>query len=146
LVAIVGVAYAGSVGVAVLTAGWHRPSDAVAAFAMVVAWAGAATAVLVAGERPALEPARSSSRFATPVLVLVGVALSAAAFVGLVVVLAARRLGGLDAIDLGQAYAGATVAIVGSALLLTGLLLAALRPVSLDGRDASTRVVVERVP
>ncbi|MGH9032752.1 MAG: phosphatase PAP2 family protein [Acidimicrobiia bacterium] len=132
-VALVGIAYAGGVGVAVLTAGWHRPSDAVAAFAMVIAWGAAAAALLVAAERPALQPARSSSRYATPLLVLVGVALSAAAFIGLVVVLAARRLGRLDAIDLGQAYAGATVAIVGSALLVTGIFLAALRPVSLDG-------------
>jgi hypothetical protein len=78
--------------------------------------------------------------------VLVGVALSAAAFIALVVVLAARRLGRLDAIDLGQAYVGATVAIVGSALLLTGIFLAVLRPVSLDGRGVSTRRAAERVP
>jgi hypothetical protein len=145
-VAIVGIAYAGGIGVAVLTAGWHRPSDAVAAFAMVIAWGAAAAALLVAAERPALQPARSSSRYATPLLVLVGVALSAAAFIGLVVVLAARRLGRLDAIDFGQAYAGATVAIVGAALLLTGIFLAVLRPVSLDGRGASTRQATERVP
>ncbi|MGH8985764.1 MAG: phosphatase PAP2 family protein [Acidimicrobiia bacterium] len=145
-IALVGVAYAGAVGVAVLTAGWHRPSDTVAAFAMVIAWGAAAAAVLVAAERPVLQPARSSSRYATPLLVLVGVALSAAAFIGLVVVLAARRVGRLDAIDLGQAYAGATVAIVGSALLLTGLLLAALRPVSLDARGASTPAALERLP
>ena len=53
-------------------------------------------------------------------------------FIGLVIVLAARRLGRLDAIDFGQAYAAATVAIAGSALLLIGLLLAELRPVALD--------------
>jgi PAP2 superfamily len=144
-VALVGVAYAGAIGVAVLTAGWHRPSDAVAAYAMVIAWGAAASAVLVSAERPVLQPARSSSRYATPLLVLVGVAMSAAAFLGLVVVLVARRLGRLDAIDFGQAYVGATIAIAGSALLLTGLLLAALRPVSLDGRS-STPVPAERVP
>jgi hypothetical protein len=79
-----------------------------------------------------MQPTRSSSRFATPVLVLVGVSLSAIAFLGLVGALAARRLGRLDAVDLGDAYAGAAIAITGSALLLVGLLLAAVRPVELD--------------
>lgn len=132
-VAVVGAVYAGAVGVATLTAGWHRPSDAVAAFAVVVAWAAAA-AWFVAAERPGvsrLSP-RTSSPVATPLLVALGVGLSAAAFTGLVAVLAARRLGHLDAIDLGQAYAGATVAIAGAALLLIGLSLAVLRPVELS--------------
>jgi hypothetical protein len=129
------VGYAATIGVAVLTAGWHRPSDAVAAYVMVIAWGAAASCVLVVAERPVMQPTRSSSRFATPVLVLVGVSLSAIAFLGLVGALAARRLGRLDAVDLGEAYAGATVAIAGSALLLGGLLLAVLRPVALAGRD-----------
>jgi len=133
-VAVVGALYAAAVGVATLTAGWHRPSDAVAAFAVVVAW-GAAAAWLVAAERPGARPRREpSTPLATPVLVALGVGLSASAFTGLVAVLAARRLGRLDAIDLGQAYAGAAVAITGSALLLVGLFLAALRPVALDVR------------
>ncbi|HUF84106.1 MAG TPA: phosphatase PAP2 family protein [Acidimicrobiia bacterium] len=132
-IAVVGAVYAAAVGVATLTAGWHRPSDAVAAFAVVVAW-GAAAAWFIAAERPGASrfSARTSSPVATPLLVSLGVGLSAAAFTGLVAVLAARRLGRLDAIDLGQAYAGATVAITGSVLLLFGLLLAALRPVGLD--------------
>jgi membrane-associated phospholipid phosphatase len=133
-VAVVGALYAAAVGVATLTAGWHRPSDAVAAFAVVVAW-GAAAAWFVAAERPGASlPRQPSTPLATPVLVALGVGLSAAAFTGLVAVLAARRLGRLDAIDLVQAYAGATVAITGSALLLVGLFLAALRPVALDVR------------
>jgi len=132
-IAVVGAVYAAAVGVATLTAGWHRPSDAVAAFAVVVAW-GAAAALFISAERPGASrfSARTASPVATPLLVSLGVGLSAAAFTGLVAVLAARRLGRLDAIDLGQAYAGATVAITGSALLLVGLLLAALRPVGLD--------------
>lgn len=151
-VAIVGVAYAAAVGVAVLTTGAHRPSDAAAAYAVVVAWAAAAAWLLVAARAPARGPLPigSSSRLVTPMLVVVGVAMSALAFVGVVGVLTARRLGRLEAVDLGQAYGGAVVAIVGSALLLTGLLLAALRPVALEvppesgpangGRDASERV------
>lgn len=151
-VAIVGVAYAAAVGVAVLTTGAHRPSDAVAAYAVVVTWAAAAAWLLVAVRAPMRGPlpVGSSSRFVTPVLVVVGVAMSALVFVGVAGVLTARRLGRLEAIDLGQAYGGAVVAIVGAALLLTGLLLAALHPVALDappdggpptgGRDASERL------
>jgi hypothetical protein len=144
-VALVGVAYASAIGVAVLTAGWHRPSDAVAAYAMVVSWAAAAAAVLVAARRPVLQPTRSSSRFATPVLVVTGVALSATAFVGLVAVSGARRVGRLDSVDIGEAYVGAVVAIVGAALLLIGMLVAVLRPVSLAGRAPADRTTDERV-
>ncbi|HEX6311941.1 MAG TPA: hypothetical protein VF152_09965, partial [Acidimicrobiia bacterium] len=60
--------------------------------------------------------------------------------------LAARRLGRLDAIDLGEAYAAAVVAIAGSALLLSGTLLAVLRPVSLAEREHGRPVSPERVP
>jgi hypothetical protein len=131
LVALVGAGYAGAVGVATLTAGWHRPSDAPAAFAVTVAW-GAAAAWFVVAERPSATRQAPASPLATPFLVAAGVGLCTAVFIGLVIVLAARRLGRLDAIDFGRAYAGATVAIAGSALLLVGLLLAALRPVDLD--------------
>lgn len=44
----VGVAYASIAGVATLSAGWHRPSDSVAAFLIVAIWAAAAVAVLIA--------------------------------------------------------------------------------------------------
>ncbi|OJX96145.1 MAG: hypothetical protein BGO96_07700 [Micrococcales bacterium 73-15] len=38
LVALLGVLYAGATGIATLALAWHRPSDAVAAFAVVAAW------------------------------------------------------------------------------------------------------------
>lgn len=133
VVAVVGALYGASIGVATLTSGWHRPSDAAAAFAVVVAWAAvAATWVLhrrVVGETV---PAAPEGPLAAPLLSAAGIVLCGAAFAGLVVALAARRLGRLDAVDLGDAYAGAAIAITGSALLLVGLLLAAVRSVELD--------------
>jgi membrane-associated phospholipid phosphatase len=45
--AVLGAAFAGLVGVATLSAGWHRPSDAVAAMLVVGGWACAAGLVLL---------------------------------------------------------------------------------------------------
>jgi membrane-associated phospholipid phosphatase len=49
--ALVGAAVAALTGVATLSAGWHRPSDAVAAFLVVGAWAALAGLVLVVAQR-----------------------------------------------------------------------------------------------
>jgi PAP2 superfamily len=127
-VAAAGALYAAVVGVATLTAGWHRPSDAAAAFAVVVAVAATAAA----WPRPRTtsnraERERSRSPVSAPLLVSVGIGLCGLSFAALVAVVAARRLGRLDAVDLGSAYIAAAIAIAGSALLLTGLLLVALR-------------------
>lgn len=45
--AAAGVAYSSLAGVATLSAGWHRPSDSLAAFLVVGAWAGVAEAVVI---------------------------------------------------------------------------------------------------
>jgi membrane-associated phospholipid phosphatase len=50
---VVGAGFTALAGVATLSAGWHRPSDAVAALLVVGAWASAAGAVLVIAQRPA---------------------------------------------------------------------------------------------
>lgn len=52
VVAVAGVAFASLTGLATLSAGWHRPSDAVAAFLVVGAWAAGLEALLVLLERP----------------------------------------------------------------------------------------------
>ena len=53
VVAVAGVAYASVTGLATLSAGWHRPSDAVAAFLVVGAWAAGVGALLVLLGQPA---------------------------------------------------------------------------------------------
>jgi len=135
-VAVVGVLYAAAVGVATLAAGWHRPSDAVAAYAVVVSWAAAAAWILVLERGPGKRQG-AATPLASPLLVVAGGGLCALTFLGLAGALAARRLGRLDAVNLGRAYATASVAIVGAALLLVGLLLVALRQVTLDARPSA---------
>ncbi len=123
-VAFFGSCYAAAIGVATLTAGWHRPSDAAAGFAVVTMWAAATGA---AGPRRQVTTTARASPVAAPLLVVAGVVLAIMAFVTLVVVLEARRLGRLEAIPLGSAYLGASFAIAGAAFVLTGALLVAIR-------------------
>ncbi|MFI7211658.1 phosphatase PAP2 family protein [Micromonospora maritima] len=49
--AFLGAGYAAAAGVATLSAGWHRPSDAIAAYLVVGAWAAAAGLVLLFFQR-----------------------------------------------------------------------------------------------
>lgn len=48
---LLGAGYAAIVGIATLSAGWHRPSDAIAAFLVVGVWAALAGLVLLAAQR-----------------------------------------------------------------------------------------------
>lgn len=134
-VAVVGVLYAAAVGVATLTAGWHRPSDAIAAVSVVVGWGALAAWVLVVRTASGRH-SETVTPFASRLLVTSGGALCALTFTGLASLLVARRLGQVDTVDLGQAYLSGAVSIAAAALLLVGLLLVALRPVTLDGRRA----------
>jgi membrane-associated phospholipid phosphatase len=146
-VAFIGSCYAAVIGVATLTAGWHRPSDAAAGFAVVTMWAAAVAAVgprrRMASHPGSTAAAAEPAPVAAPVLLVGGVVLAVLAFVTLVVVLEARRLGRLEAIPLGSAYIGASFAIAGTAFVLTGALLAALR---LSDRRPSAIDVLEPVP
>jgi len=122
--AVFGVGTAALTGVATLAAGWHRPSDVVAALLVVGAWLGLVTAglaLLRPGPGSPREPGRRVVAAPT-VVVLVGAAVLALA----VTALALWRTLGLDAIarargDLLLAYAGGASAVAGFA----GLLLAA---------------------
>jgi hypothetical protein len=121
--------------VATLTAGWHRPSDAIAGFSVVVGW-GALAACVIVVRTASGEHERMATPFASRLLVAAGGGLCAVTFAGLAAVLVARRLGQLGAVELGPAYVSAAVSIAGAALLLVGLLLVALWPVTLDARRA----------
>ncbi|MGN9775904.1 phosphatase PAP2 family protein [Micromonospora sp. H33] len=67
--AFIGAGYAAAAGVATLSAGWHRPSDAVAAYLVVGVWAALAGLVLLVTqrERAQVEPA-DAHRIAAAVL------------------------------------------------------------------------------
>lgn len=73
--AVLGAAFAGLVGVATLSAGWHRPSDAVAAMLVVGGWAGLAGLVLLLLRRPEPDGREGGHWGAVVFLALVGIAL-----------------------------------------------------------------------
>ncbi|MEV4490517.1 phosphatase PAP2 family protein [Micromonospora coxensis] len=73
--AFLGVAYAAVAGVATLSAGWHRPSDAVAAFLVVGVWAALAGLLLLIFQREQAQVAgEDAHRIAAAVLGVGGLA------------------------------------------------------------------------
>ena len=129
--------YASLVGIGVVTAGWHRPSDVVGAYLVTTTWAALSAAFLLAwqGTTRVRTPRQSLEPLVPPILAGGGLAFLVVGFVGLAATLVAIREDQLDAVRLDEAYAAALVAIVGSCLLLVGALLAAMRGVNLDPPD-----------
>lgn len=135
--AVLGFGYAVLVGTGTVTAGWHRPSDVVGAY-LVAIGSGALGAMAVIIWRGATPSRRTQSMAAlvSPIVVVIGIALLAAAFVGFGILIVAQRQGRLDAVQLDEAYAGALLAIIGAGTLLVAAFVRALRNVTLDPRRA----------
>ena len=131
--ALFGLIYACMVGTGTVTAGWHRPSDVMGGFLVVMVWGAGATAVLVlwrgAGGDPEVPPSEPLIR---PGLALVGAGLLGVAFVGVAAVFIALRQDRLDAVRLGGAFAASLAAIVGVGLVGMAGLLTAIQGVGLD--------------
>jgi hypothetical protein len=135
LAAILGAVYAAAVGVATVTAGWHRPSDVVGAFLLTVAWAGAVCAALEAWAPPApareARAARRSVRFAVGLLALATVLLAALG-------LAAARMvesfndQNLRTLPVGASYVASVAAIAAAGAGLVALFVGALNGAVLD--------------
>jgi membrane-associated phospholipid phosphatase len=125
--AYLGAGYAAAAGVATLSAGWHRPSDAVAAYLFVGGWTAVAGLVLLffQRERAAISPG-DAHRPAAAVLGLAGVlALVASGFA--LTWLSARSgtpAGALARRPLFIGYAGSAAGIAGTIALVAALLLA----------------------
>jgi membrane-associated phospholipid phosphatase len=132
--AVGGFAYAALIGIGVVTAGWHRPSDVVGAYLVVTGWAAVAAAALLAWKGLARVRGAASRRvgLASPLFAGAGVALLGIGFVGSAGALVAVRENQLDAVRLDAVYAAAMTAIVGIGLVLVAILLATLRGVRLD--------------
>jgi hypothetical protein len=128
--ATLGALYAAMIAVGVLAAGWHRPSDAIAAFAVVGAWAFGVSAVLVAW-RGAGVPARRASM---PGLALGAVVVLALAFAALAVTTTVSRADGIELVKLGVAYLLAAASLVVVAVAFAVSLVLVLRGISLDVR------------
>jgi peptidoglycan/LPS O-acetylase OafA/YrhL len=124
--ALLAAGYAAVAGVATLSAGWHRPSDAIASMLIVGAWAAIAGILLLISQRESaqVEP-RDAHRLAASLLGLGGLALLAVAAVAL------RRTDEVLAIPPDElnrprllvAYLGGAAAIAGTASLMTALVL-----------------------
>jgi len=119
-------------GVSTVLAAYHRPSDVVAAHLVVLAWALAGTAVLVAwrgSSGPSDPPPRSVRRPLAVLVGLGGVAAAAAAVMTVVVVLLdPARVSAMR----GSFFVLAVMALSAEAAFVTGLLLVVFRSLSLD--------------
>lgn len=125
--AVLATGYAAAAGVATLSAGWHRPSDAVAAFLVVGVWAALAGLLLLLAQREQAQvESADAHRVAASVLGVGGLLLLVAAAVAM------RWLGELphDPPDelarrpLFIGYAGSAVGIVGAIAVVMALVLA----------------------
>ncbi len=147
--AIGGLAYATLVGAGTVTAGWHRPSDVIGAYLVVMVWAGISVALLIGNEgtvraRPARLLAKVPSL--SPFFGGIGVGLLLGAMIGVGGTLVAARENDLDLVNLGLAYAAAITTIAGVALVLLVLLLGMLRDLSLDQPGAGADDVSALAP
>lgn len=139
IAAIGGLVYATLVGAGTVTAGWHRPSDVIAAYLIVMAWAGISVAVLIEREGAAPEPdpervpwLAARAPMLSPFLVGSGVGALVGALAGVAVTLIASREGDLHVVRLSAAYAASIVTIVACAFVLMVVLLSITRGVALD--------------
>jgi membrane-associated phospholipid phosphatase len=135
IVALAGLAYATMVGAGTVTLGWHRPSDVLAAYLVVTAWAGASVAVLLWTEGVVRERASSLAQRVpslSPFLTGAGIGLLLGALFGVGGTLVAARTEELDAVQLDATYAASIVVITGAALVLLVAIVAGLRGIALD--------------
>lgn len=116
--AAVGGAYAAGIGVAVLALGWHRPSEVVGAYLVVVAWTGVVVAVLVSTRGP--RELGASARASRGGAVVAG--LLSASFVVVAAVAAQRRLDVVAVVDDRTALAAASLACVAACAGLLALI------------------------
>jgi membrane-associated phospholipid phosphatase len=134
--AVAAFGYSALVGMGVVTAGWHRPSDVIGAELVVIGWSAFAVAGLLAWRGAVTTtPVRIEVPVVPPVFAGIGLALVAIGFVGFAGTVVAVRQDQLDAVRLDATYGASMAAIVGAGLLLFAALLGALRGVRLDPTD-----------
>lgn len=126
--ATLGALYACGMAAMTLAAGWHRPSDAVSAFAVVGIWTFGVIAALVAARGTGAPRAHEG----LPSLVLGLVAVLMLAFAVILVSTTIDTAAGFRSVRLGVAYVVAlgSIVVTGVAFILTEVLL--LRGISLD--------------
>lgn len=124
--AFLGAGYAAAAGVATLSAGWHRPSDAVAAYLVVGVWAalGGLVLLITQRERAQVKPG-DAHRLAAAVLGIGGALAVAACLIALswLVDLRATNPDELGRRPLFVGYAGSAAGIAGTMGVVTALVL-----------------------
>jgi membrane-associated phospholipid phosphatase len=144
LVSVLAVGYGSAVGIAVVAAGWHRPSDVAGALFVVTGWAA------IAGLADALLERRRGSVEGWPQpsvarnYLLLGGLLLVAGYAATLGIVGAGRAGAIDWTAVNGAFAGACVTVAALAALLMAALLAALRA-ALPGRAGTRRRTPARV-
>ncbi|MFG2050399.1 phosphatase PAP2 family protein [Micromonospora sp. NPDC048935] len=124
--AFLGAAYAAIAGVATLSAGWHRPSDAIAAYLVVGVWAAVAGLVLLITQREQAEVAPGDAhRVAALVLGVGGAFALVACGLALAWLVDLRDIGPdeLARRPLFVGYAGSAAGIVGTMAVVMALVL-----------------------
>lgn len=130
----IGMASAVAVGAATLTAGWHRPSDVIAAYLIATVWTTAVLAAIIAwrGIGTSPMPEFFGRSLSSRRLLALGAALlvGATLITGTAVIVLKDR--DLRATDLGPSYVGAVAAIAGVAIVILGVLLWILSGARID--------------
>jgi membrane-associated phospholipid phosphatase len=129
--AVLGAAFAGLVGVATLSAGWHRPSDAIAAMLIVGGWAGLAGLVLLLLRRTDVDERQGGHWGAVVFLAVAGIALLVVAALALrwtnqVLQIPPEEL---SRRRLFAAYAGGMAGIAGTACLVLAVVTSTIHAV-----------------
>ncbi|WP_341721308.1 phosphatase PAP2 family protein [Micromonospora sp. FIMYZ51] len=127
--AVLGAGYAAIAGVATLSASWHRPSDAVAAYLVVGVWAALAGLLLLTTQRERAQVASADAHRLTPLLLGLGGLLAIAGCALALWWLLGQR--DTPAAELGRrplflGYAGSAAGIAGSMGVVMALVLAAV--------------------
>jgi membrane-associated phospholipid phosphatase len=130
-VAGLAVLYGAAIGVAVVAVGWHRPSDVVGAYLIVIAWAAAAVAVAATIDDDAFLPARHSwpKGEVSWRYLAVGIGLPLAGFVVAIAIAFASQSGRIGWTVVDAAFIAACAALAGLAAILMAALLTTLRTV-----------------
>ncbi len=136
--AALAVLYAGAIGVAVVAAGWHRPSDVVGAYLVTTAWAAGVIAFAATRDEAAYMRTDLSWPEGTVALryLVGGIVLAALGFMAAVAVAFASETGRIGWTLVDAAFLAACASVVALAAVLMAALLYALRLATVQDRVA----------
>lgn len=136
--AVVGAAYAIGVGAAVVAAGWHRPSDAVAAWFVVGAWTAVVLAVLAtSGRMPVMRQMRRSTRIAIIAFGILAIVAGAVGIFGIVISDVWYVEGVFNEAHEGTAFITSTMGVASMGLATMSVILYAVRGTTIGYRESS---------